>query len=385
MQPLVVKLDNNTDETVPNNNTQDATTTNDVQNSIKKEANLSFLERAAVQFGPRDNPEFFLVAVKFSFCFFGLQASYLTWGYMQELIMTTKFTPTEGAPHGIFPAAAFCVFANRFLAVIVAMIVVKRKHGSVFGNNRAPLWAFTPCAISNTTSSWCQYASLNYVSFPLQTIFKSSKIIPVMLMGKVLQNTSYPLVQYFEAFLITVGVAIFSLSSKEPKLDDGEDASSTASLGIILMLMYIFSDSFTSQWQSRIYNRYGKQNIDPYQMMLGVNSNAIIITTLGLVVTGDFLKVYEFLLVNPQAFVYNIITAITSATGQLFIYYTIKEFGPIPFTIIMTVRQIFSFCISSIVFQHHIGARALLGATMVFGVLFYQIYRKYNAKREQRN
>ena len=40
------------------------------------------------------NPEFFFQARKFMLCFAGLQASYLTWGYMQELIMTTQFTPT---------------------------------------------------------------------------------------------------------------------------------------------------------------------------------------------------------------------------------------------------------------------------------------------------
>lgn len=123
----------------------------------------------------QDNPEFFRQALKFLFCFGGLQASYLTWGYMQELIMTTKFNPTEHVPTGKFPSAAFCVFSNRFLAVIVAMVAVKIRHGAVFSNNVAPLLAFTPCALSNTMSSWSQYASLKYVSFPLQTIFKSSK------------------------------------------------------------------------------------------------------------------------------------------------------------------------------------------------------------------
>jgi len=333
-----------------------------------------FIDQLTVQMCP-NNPEFWQNAFKFMLCFFGLQASYLTWGYMQELIMTTEFTPTDGAPDGRFPSAAFCVFSNRFLAVIVATICVKIKHGSVFGHNKAPMLAFTPCAISNTCSSWSQYASLKYVSFPVQTVFKSSKIIPVMLMGKVLKGTVYPGKQYFEALLITVGVAVFSVSSKSSNSD-----ATTELQGLLFMVVYICSDSFTSQWQSRIYNTYGKDNIDPYQMMLGVNTNAIIITTFGLIVTGDVMKVYEFLLVNPHALMYNIITAITSASGQLCIFYTIKEFGPIAFTIIMTTRQMFSICISSFLFKHHIGGVSLLGAALVFGVLFYQIRGKYLAK-----
>jgi adenosine 3'-phospho 5'-phosphosulfate transporter B2 len=321
------------------------------------------------------NPEFFRQARKFSMCFCGLQASYLTWGYMQELIMTTEFTPTVNVPSGKFPSAAFCVFSNRFLAVIVATIAVRIKHGSVFANNKAPLLSFTPCALSNTMSSWSQYASLKYVSFPVQTVFKSSKIIPVMMMGKFLKGTSYPFGQYGEALLITIGVVIFSVASKSSDRD-----TNTELVGLVFLLMYICFDSFTSQWQDKIFVQYGRANVDPYQMMLGVNASAICITTAGLIITGDFPIVWEFLAANPVVLRYNIITAITSASGQLCIFYTIQEFGPIVFTIIMTTRQMFSICISSVVFGHTISSKAFIGAAMVFSVLFYQIRRKYYAR-----
>eukprot|EP00979_Chaetoceros_neogracilis_P017197 scaffold10188_cov280-Chaetoceros_neogracile.AAC.11 len=330
-----------------------------------------------------ENPDFFIQAIKFTCAFTGLLISYLTWGYLQELIMTTEFTPTPSSPDGRFPSAAFCVFSNRFLAIIVAIISVKLKHGSVFQNNIAPLYAFAPCAFSNTMSSWSQYASLRYVTFPVQTVFKSSKIIPVMIMGKVLKGSIYPKSQYFEALLITIGVAIFSIFAKELKETDSDKASSTEIIGLVFMLLYICFDCFTSQWQDKIYVTYGRQNVDPYQMMLGVNSSAIIITTFGLIISGDFPRVYEFFLVNPNVLVYNIITAITSASGQLCIYYTIKEFGPIVFTIIMTVRQMISICISAYTFKHNISPKALCGAVVVFGVLFYQIRRKYLAKKRK--
>ena len=325
-----------------------------------------------------DNPEFYQQAGKFTFAFTGLLISYLTWGYMQELIMTSEFKPTKSSPDGKFPSAAFCVFSNRFLAIIVAIICVKLKHGSVFDNNIAPLKAFTPCALSNTLSSWSQYASLRYVSFPVQTVFKSSKIIPVMIMGKFLKGTIYPRSQYLEALFITIGVAIFSVFAQESKREIGTEIQ-----GLAYMLCYIIFDCFTSQWQDKIYVTYGRQNVDPFQMMLGVNCSAIVITTAGLLLSGDFPKVWEFFLVNPDVLVYNIITAITSASGQLCIFYTIKEFGPIVFTIIMTVRQMISICISAYKFGHHIQAKALCGAVIVFGVLFYQIRRKFLAKQKK--
>jgi solute carrier family 35 (adenosine 3'-phospho 5'-phosphosulfate transporter), member B2 len=334
----------------------------------------STIDILAHRFFP-SNPDFFKTSLKFLFCFAGLQASYLTWGYMQELIMTTQFEPTDRVPLGKFPSAAFCVFSNRFLAVIVALICVRIKHGAFFTNNKAPLLSFTPCALSNTISSWSQYASLKYVSFPVQTVFKSSKIIPVMMMGKLLKGASYPYSEYFEAFLITVGVAIFSLLSKSPK---GENTTNT--LGLVFLVLYVFFDCFTSQWQDRVYSQYGRQNVDQYQMMLGVNISAICITLAGLLITGDLPIVWEFMLANPIALRYNIITAITSASGQLFIFYTIKEFGPIVFTVIMTTRQLISICLSTLIFGHTISIYAGAGALLVFGVLFYQIRNQYIAR-----
>mmetsp|Transcript_17154 Transcript_17154/g.31094 ORF Transcript_17154/g.31094 Transcript_17154/m.31094 type:complete len:401 (+) Transcript_17154:70-1272(+) len=330
--------------------------------------------------GAPANPDFFSQVLRFLFCFTGLQVSYLTWGYMQELIMTTTFEPTPSAPDGKFPSAAFCVFSNRFLAIIVAIIAVKIKHGSVLANNVAPLMAFAPCALSNTMSSWSQYASLRYVSFPVQTVFKSSKIIPVMIMGKVLKGTGYPSSQYVEAFFITVGVAVFSIFSKSSDKD-----TATEVIGLLYMVSYICFDCFTSQWQDKIYVKYGRANVDPYQMMLGVNSSAIVMTTAGLLLNGDIPKIIEFFQTNPSVLQYNIVTAITSATGQLFIYTTIKEFGPIVFTVIMTTRQMISICISSFIFKHPMSVKALCGAVIVFGVLFYQIRRKYLARQNRSN
>jgi adenosine 3'-phospho 5'-phosphosulfate transporter B2 len=116
-------------------------------------------------------------------------------------------------------------------------------------------------------------------------------------------------------------------------------------------------------------------------MMLGVNTSAIVITVVGLIFSGEIPIVLEFFRSNPAVFQYNVITAITSASGQLCIYYTIKEFGPIAFTIIMTTRQMISITLSAIVFGHEISMKAASGAFIVFGVLFYQIRRKYLARK----
>ena len=58
--------------------------------------------------------------------------------------------------------------------------------------------------------------------------------------------------------------------------------------------------------------------------------------------------------------------------------------GPIVFTIIMTTRQMLSICLSAVIFGHLISIKAAAGAFLVFGVLFYQIRRKYMARNARR-
>jgi adenosine 3'-phospho 5'-phosphosulfate transporter B2 len=238
----------------------------------------------------------------------------------------------------------------------------------------APLLYFTPCALSNTISSWSQYQALAFVSFSLQTLFKAVKVIPVMVMGRVLKGTTYSWTEYLEAVAITIGVATFSMNR------DGHHKKETHTelIGFILLCLYVGSDSFTSQWQSRIYRDYGK--IDHYHMMFGVNVSSIIITTVALLLSGDVMKVSEFFVYNPMAFWYNVLTAITSTTGQIAIFYTIKKFGPLVFTVIMTTRQMLSILLSTIIFQHHLSAASIFGASLVFAAVFHSIYRQMKDK-----
>ena len=344
-----------------------------------EESKVSLLEKEVAS-GPGSSGKEALAgpgAKHLAFCFVGLQASYLTWGYVQEKVMTREYTT------GRFPSATFCVFSNRFLAVIVAAGFTLYQHGGRLALP-ASYFAFAPCALSNSLSSFGQYAALRYVSFPLQTISKSTKVIPVMLMGKVLNKKSYPPVDYVEAACISAGVCLFSLANLDDTAfdasPDGADANPFAAyLGVMMLGLYVVSDSFTSQWQSKLYQAH--PNVDQFQMMFAVNSWAIMMTLFALVSSGELWVTLKFLTLNPAAFVDNITIAITSATGQLFIFYTIKTFGPVVFTIIMTTRQMFSIVLSTILFGHTIKALAMVGATVVFATIFHRIKRQARNKK----
>lgn len=328
--------------------------------------------------------------VKAVICFAGLQCSYIAWGVVQEQLMTQEYG------HGKkFTSSSFCVFGNRFFALIIALIIVvyqrytgtdvgKRPHntGNVVGDEKKshnmksmlpPFYAYAACAASNSLSSFAQYESLKYVTFPTQVLSKSCKIIPVMMVGILLNKKSYPKVEYFDALLITVGVAMFTLSEKENPSAIHEKTDSI--WGLSLLILYLTCDSFTSQWQSRIYKLY---DLTQYQMMLGVNAWSMLFTGFTLAHSGEGMSSFAFIMSDARALAHMTVLSITSATGQIFIYYTIKEFGPVVFTIMMTTRQIFSLFLSCILFAHPLHLVSWIGALIVFFIIFNKIKRGFN-------
>mmetsp|Transcript_2924 Transcript_2924/g.8576 ORF Transcript_2924/g.8576 Transcript_2924/m.8576 type:complete len:348 (+) Transcript_2924:306-1349(+) len=310
-------------------------------------------------------------AIKLCMCFVGLQGSYVTWGFVQEKIMTQRYAT------GMFPSTIFLVCANRALALVVAWALMTYKNRVLQQPSpKVPFYQYSPCSISNIVSSWAQYECLKYVSFPTQTLFKSSKIIPVMLVGKFFHKKSYSWVEYLEVAGITVGVTLFMVVEQTQNAGLPREFEGDSVLGVLILSVYVFCDSFTSQWQDRVYKTY---RVDQYAMMFGVNFFSLAFTACNLLGTGDMGRSLAFLALNPDCLTNVFTLSITNATGQLFIFYTIKKFGPIVFTIMMTTRQMLSLIMSCLVFGHSLGFSAILGTAIVFGVLVSRTKRKYYA------
>ena len=306
-----------------------------------------------------------------SFCFLGLQVSYLTWGVLQEKIMTKEYS---GFNHevGQFKDSQFLVFVNRILAFIISLVYINVIQQP---RHTAPLYKYSYCSFSNIMSSWCQYEALKYVSFPTQVLAKASKIIPTMIMGKIVSKKTYEYYEYVTALMISIGMTLFLLSTSD---DHGKSATSTTISGLIILVGYMTFDSFTSNWQGELFNVYKMSSV---QMMCGVNLFSCLFTLVSLLQQGVFSKCIEFMFLYPAFFWDCLVLSICSASGQLFIYYTISCFGPIIFVLIMTIRQGLAIVISCILYGHPVSLSGTVGIIIVFTALFLRIYCGFRTKQ----
>nr|CAG4640829.1 EOG090X05CU [Eulimnadia texana] len=313
---------------------------------------------------------FFKDALILVTCCCGLQISYLTWGVLQEKIMTQDYAGIDGKAEK-FKDSQFLVFVNRILAFILSglYLLVKRRQQA---RHKTPLYEYSLCSVSNTLSSWCQYEALKFVSFPTQVLAKSAKVIPVMLMGKLVSGTKYKKYEYTTALLISVGMAAFFFGSSE----DRKNTTTTLS-GLVLLCGYLVFDSFTANWQSALFKEHKPSSV---QMMCGVNLISCLLTSASLLQHGGFVYSFGFAVKYPRFIFDCLLTAVTSATGQLFIFATISHFGAVVFTIVMTVRQGLSILLSCIIYGHPISAVGILGILFVFFAIFLRIYCSHREK-----
>ena len=344
-----------------------------------KESHSSSLEEGGVASqnsqSSSDEDNNMKTALKLLFCVMGLQGSYLTWGILQERIMTFEYGKDGNTKGEFFKNSQFLVFINRILAFCIGLIVLTVRHQP---NHTTPLYKYSFSSFSNIMSSWCQYEALKFVSFPTQVLAKASKVIPVMLMGKVVSKKTYEYHEYVTAIMISVGVSLFLLTSGDVTRHKG---SVTTLSGVILLAGYMLFDSFTSNWQGELFKRYQVSSI---QMMTGVNLFSCLLTGVSLIEQGGFFESLAFMGRNPAFIFHALILSLCSACGQLFIFYTISQFGAVTFTIIMTIRQGLAILLSCIIFGHPVTFIGIFGIMVVFMALFLRIYANQRRKALQK-
>lgn len=123
------------------------------------------------------------------YCVISLNVTFIIWGVLQERMLTRRYPRYTGE---FFTYSYALVFTNRFWTLIMSTMLwiyfkPKRSCSTV-------IYEYSFPSISNMLSSWCQYESLRYVSFPAVTLFKSFKLAPVMAMGKFLGNKQCKLI-----------------------------------------------------------------------------------------------------------------------------------------------------------------------------------------------
>jgi solute carrier family 35 (UDP-galactose transporter), member B1 len=326
----------------------------------------------------------------------GLYTAFIYWGYLQEKITSTNYFPssadgsevTTGMPSKWqypFSLNVFMAFATFFIASL----------GDLFdpSKNKTSIWVYSRPAITCALGSPIGYMALDYISFPLVVLVKSSKPVPVMLVGIFLYNKSYPWYKYVSVLLLCSGIALFSF--KSPSKSPSPSSSThdevdlwTQCFGILLVGLNVFLDGYTNNQQDYIFEKYHSTSL---QMMKSVNLWQILYLILYLLF-GYFLwgqdselwKSSQLFLHCPQLQFDILLFCLCAAIGQLFIFAVMKEFGSLMWVTLSITRKLFTIVISIVIFRHQISSLQWLGIVAVFLGMSLEVAMNYLNKKDDK-
>ncbi|KAK1265508.1 UDP-galactose/UDP-glucose transporter 5 [Acorus gramineus] len=296
-----------------------------------------------------------------AFAISGIMITLVIYGVLQEKIMRVPY----GKNKELFRYSLFLVFCNRITTCAVsagALLASKKALDPV-----APVYNYVAVSISNILTTTCQYEALKYVSFPVQTLAKCAKMIPVMVWGTLIMQKRYYGKDYLLAVLVTLGCSLFILFPASTDISPYNSGRESTVWGIFLMIGYLGFDGFTSTFQDKLFKGY---DMEIHNQIFYTTLCSCILSFTGLIIQGHLLLAIDFVS-RHQDCLFDIALLSTVATAsQFFISYTIRTFGALTFATIMTTRQLVSILLSCVWFGHPLSWEQYIGAVIVFGSLY---------------
>ncbi|KQK07750.1 hypothetical protein BRADI_2g37440v3 [Brachypodium distachyon] len=260
----------------------------------------------------------------------GIMSTLLVYGVLQEKLMRVPY----GADKEFFKYSLFLVFCNRITTSMVSALVL---------------------------------LALKYVSFPVQTLAKCAKMIPVMIWGTIMMKKRYGGKDYFFAVIVTMGCSLFILFPASMDVSPLNKSRESTVWGVSLMLGYLGFDGFTSTFQDKLFKGY---DMEIHNQIFYTTMCSCVLSLSGLILQNHLIPAVDFMVRHPDCFYDVIILSTVATASQFFISYTIRTFGALTFATIMTTRQLVSILLSCVWFVHPLSWMQWVGAAIVFGALY---------------
>ena len=196
-------------------------------------------------------------------------------------------------------------------------------------------------------------AALNYVSMQTKVLFKSSKIVTVMLIG-LLFRRFYRLDEYAYMLLVVLGLASFLLA--------GSAGALISSLpGVALLGVAIAADSLVPNVQQTLLTSRTKSDV-----IMHTNWISALLTACYMATTGEAMGAVSFLARRPRVVGLMLLQSLCGYLGILAYLETVKLFGSKVTTIVTSCRKLFTILLSSLAFHHPLTGFHAAGVLSVF-------------------
>lgn len=159
-----------------------------------------------------------------------------------------------------------------------------------------PLAKFAAIAALSVATMGLSNTACEHLNYPTQLLFKSAKLVPVMLVGVVWLGKRYTALDYAAVVMLSVGLAMFSLTDKAVRRAAALDALSPVSpsppqvspsfepLGVVLICSALVADALIGNFQEKVVSEHVTT---PLEMVVWTKATGIPYLLLLALLTGQ--------------------------------------------------------------------------------------------------
>jgi solute carrier family 35 (adenosine 3'-phospho 5'-phosphosulfate transporter), member B3 len=216
-------------------------------------------------------------------------------------------------------------------------------------------------------------ASLRYVAYPVKIVFKSTKLIPTMVVSAAMLGNVHSIGDYMAAALLCVGTALFIY---HPDKTVGDAMHNSSTFGCFLLLVSVVFDSLLPNVQKKMMAR-----VSPEELMVNTN----LVGSLGMlayicIFSENIDRIFAYFASSDDskmALVLQLCIVGASLSFAVLCYTSlIQETGPVVAVTVSTIRKVVTIVLSYVVFPKPLGWRELTALVLIGLGIFVENFWK---------
>ncbi|PUZ43164.1 hypothetical protein GQ55_9G640500 [Panicum hallii var. hallii] len=200
--------------------------------------------------------------------------------------------------------------------------------------------------------------SLAFLNYPAQIMFKSTKVLPVMIMGAFIPGLrrKYPFQEYVSAVMLVIGLILFTLA-------DAQTSPNFSMVGVAMVSGALVMDAFLGNLQEAIF----KMNPDTTQMEMLFCSTVVGLPFLALpmVLTGELMTAWTSCSQHLYVYAVLVFEAMATFVGQVSVLSLIALFGAATTAMVTTARKAVTLLLSYLIFTKPLTEQHVTGLLLI--------------------
>jgi UDP-galactose transporter B1 len=336
-------------------------------------------------------------------CASGITSCYLWYGTVQETLNSNR--EKESITLFLLATGTFSSFLLAWIWTNVGQKILTTFHQDDKAEGKLNHVLLVLTSTTYLSAMAASNESLHYVSYPTCVLAKSSKLIPTMVVGWLIDkfrgqshgsNKSHSVMEWVGAALITMGILSFQYTQlKKQHSNNGGNEQGDSPYGLFLLGLSLFMDGLLGACQSAL-KRKGNYSSAALQTayrpptametMLYINLYATMILLPASYYAGQFQNGMQmFLDADGDMAMLLLQLNLSASLGQVFIFLTIHHFSSLICTTITTTRKFFTILLSVYKFGHVLDVWQWGSVGLVFGGLYLEIAAKMFGQRVEKN